>query len=84
MTSSIGNLAFEIGYLDDNKDNDGIFGSLKIVIPLGEQIESLNEDKGNTNIKNASVRNKLYMPVQRENKIKVVKISKSGVKISGF
>ncbi len=84
MTSSIGNLAFEIGYLDDNKDNDGIFGSLKIVIPLGEQIESLNEDKENTNIKNASVRNKLYMPVQRENKIKVVKISKSGVKISGF
>ena len=84
MTSSIGNLALEIGYLDDNKDNDGIFGSLKIVIPLGEQRESLNEDKGNTNIKNASVRNKLYMPVQRENKIKVVKISKSGVKISGF
>ena len=84
MTSSIGNLAFEIGYLDDNKDNDGIFGSLKIVIPLGEQKENLNEDKRNTNIKNASVRNKLYMPVQRENKIKVVKISKSGVKISGF
>ena len=84
MTSSIGNLALEIGYLDDNKDNDGIFGSLKIVIPLGEQKENLNEDKRNTNIKNASVRNKLYMPVQRENKIKVVKISKSGVKISGF
>ena len=84
MTSSIGNLAFEIGYLDDNKDNDGIFGSLKIIIPLGEQKENLNEDKRNTNIKNASVRNKLYMPVQRENKIKVVKISKSGVKISGF
>jgi adhesin/invasin len=84
MISSIGNLAFEIGYLDDNKDNDGIFGSLKIVIPLGEQKENLNEDQRNTNIKNASVRNKLYMPVQRENKIKVVKISKSGVKISGF
>ena len=84
MTSSIGNLAFEIGYLDDNKDNDGIFGSLKIVIPLGEQKENLNDDKRDTNIKNASVRNKLYMPVQRENKIKVVKISKSGVKISGF
>ena len=27
---------------------------------------------------------KLYIPVKRENKIKVVKISKSGVKISGF
>ena len=37
MTSSIGNLAFEIGYLNDNKDNDGVFGSLKLVIPLGEQ-----------------------------------------------
>ena len=84
MTSSIGNLAFEIGYSNDNKDNDGIFGSLNLVIPIGERKENLNEDKRNTNIKNTSVRNKLYMPVQRENKIKVLKISKSGVKISGF
>ena len=83
MTSSIGNLAFEIGYLNDNKDNDGLFGSLKVVIPLGEQREdTINKDE-NTNKNSLSVRNKLYMPVQRENKIKLVKIS-SGVKVSGF
>ena len=33
-------------------------------------------------IKN-SLREKLYMPVQRENKIKVVRVS-SGVKVGGF
>ena len=83
MTSSIGNLAFEIGYLNDNKDNDGLFGSLKVVIPLGEQRETANKNNENTNKNSLSVRNKMYMPVQRENKIKLVKIS-SGVKVSGF
>ena len=83
MTSSIGNLAFEIGYLNDNKDNDGLFGSLKVVVPLGEQREILNKDKENKNKINLSLKDKLYMPVQRENKIKLVKIS-SGVKVSGF
>ena len=83
ITSSLGNLAFEIGYLNDNKDNDGLFGSLKVVVPLGDQKEIINQDKKNMNKKNLSVRNKLYMPVQRENKIKLVKLS-SGVKVSGF
>ena len=83
ITSSIGNLALEIGYLNDNKDNDGLFGSLKVVIPLGEQREILNKDDENNNKSNLNVRSKLYMPVQRENKIKLVKIS-SGVKVSGF
>ena len=83
MTSSLGNLAFEIGYLNDNKDNDGLFGSLKVVIPLGEQREVINKNNENINKNNLSLRNKLYMPVQRENKIKLVKIS-SGVKVSGF
>ena len=83
INSLIGNLAFEIGYLNDNKNNDGLFGSLKVVIPLGEQREILNKDNQNKNKNNLSVRNKLYMPVQRENKIKLVKIS-SGVKVSGF
>ena len=83
MTSSIGNLAFKIGYLNDNKDNDGLFGSLKIVVPLGDRKELINQEKENMNKKNSSVRYKLYMPVQRENKIKLVKLS-SGVKVSGF
>ena len=83
MTSSIGNLAFKIGYLNDNKDNDGLFGSLKIVVPLGDRKELINQEKENMNKKNSSVRYKLYMPVQWENKIKLVKLS-SGVKVSGF
>ena len=83
MTSSIGNLAFEMGYLNDNKDNDGLFGSLKLVVPLGDRKELMNQEKENMNKKISSVRNKLYMPVQRENKIKLVKLS-SGVKVSGF
>ena len=83
ITSSIGNLALEIGYLNDNKDNDGLFGSLKVVIPLGEQRETANKRNENTNENSLNVRNKMYMPVQRENKIKLVKIS-SGVKVSGF
>ena len=83
MNSSIGNLAYEIGYLNDNKDNDGLFGSLKVVIPLGEHRKISKKDDENKNKSNLSVRNKLYMPVQRENKIKLVKIS-SGVKVSGF
>ena len=81
LTSKIGNLSLEIGYLDDNKNNDGLFGSAKVVVPLGEN--KIKTDETNfTQLK--SVRHKLYMPVKRENKIKVVKISKSGVKISGF
>jgi hypothetical protein len=31
-----------------------------------------------------SVRDKLYLPVKRENKIRVVKISKAGIVASGF
>ncbi len=54
-----------------------------MVIPLGEQKEAISKNNENINKNNLSVRNKLYMPVQRENKIKLVKIS-SGVKVSGF
>ena len=83
VSSLIGNVAIVLGYLNDNRNNDGIFGSVKVVVPLGKQ-KSKNNISQTTNIDNLSVRNKLYVPVQRDNKIKVVKISKSGVKISGF
>ena len=83
VSSLIGNVAIVLGYLNDNRNNDGIFGSVNVVVPLGKQ-KSKNNISQTTNIDNLSVRNKLYVPVQRDNKIKVVKISKSGVKISGF
>jgi len=81
ITSLIGNLAFELGYLNDNKKSDGYFGSIKLVIPLGAKENKKTETRSKSN-EYVSVRNKLYIPVKRENKIKVVKIS--GVTVSGF
>jgi len=83
ITSNIGNFAFEAGYLNSNKNNDGFFGSVKLVVPLGGESKNKSEAKTEA-FQYVSVREKLYMPVKRENKIKVVKISKAGVKISGF
>jgi len=83
ITSKVGNFALEAGYLNNNKNNDGFFGSLKLVIPLGEKKENITTENTETNSKYVSVREKLYIPVKRENKIRVVKIA-SGVKVSGF
>ena len=60
-----------------------MFGSLKVIIPLGGNNSKEIPNEIDTNQKKLSVRDKLYMPVQRENKIKLVKLS-SGVKVSGF
>lgn len=79
LSTQIGNFSFKAGYLNDNKNNDGYFGDIKLIIPLGKA-NTIKEDSKNENL---SMRSKLYMPVQRENKIKVVKIS-SGVQVGGF
>ena len=80
--AKIGNLQFEGGYINSNKSsNDGYFGNVKLIIPIGERIKQAKNN--NKNNKYVSVRDKLYIPVKRENKIRVVKIS-SGVKVSGF
>jgi len=84
ITSQIGYLHFEGGYLNDNKNNDSYFGSVKLVIPLGNTTTKTLEKVQRKTFEYVSVRDKLYIPVKRENKIKVVKISKSGVKVSGF
>jgi len=76
----ISNLLIEGGYLNDNKNNDGAFGSIKLVIPLGSIDDTAQNQKP---FERVSVRDKLYQPVKRENKIKVVKIS-SGVTVSGY
>ena len=78
--ASLGNFTIEGGYLDDNQNNDAFFGSIKFVVKLGE-----NGDKKKQNfLEYTDVSDKLYQPVKRENKIRVVKISKSGVKVGGF
>ena len=83
ITSNIGNFNFDLGYLNDNKNNDGFFAGVKLVVPLGDTNENQPEAKTES-LQYVSVREKLYIPVKRENRIRVVKISKSGVKLSGF
>ena len=76
----LGNFIIEAGYLDDNRNNDAFFGSIKFVVKSGEQVEK----KKRNYLEYTDVSDKLYQPVKRENKIRVVKISKSGVQVSGF
>ena len=78
--ASLGNFIIEGGYLDDNQNNDSFFGSIKFVVKLGDQ----GENKTRNYLEYTDVSNKLYQPVKRENKIRLVKLSKAGVKISGF
>ncbi len=78
--ASLGNFTIEGGYLNDNQNNDAFFGSVKFVVKLGD-----NGDKKKQNfLEFTDVSDKLYQPVKRENKIRVVKISKSGVTVGGF
>ena len=83
FTSQIGNLNFDLGYLNDNRNNDGFFAGVKLVVPLGDVNKKKPEAQTET-LQYVSVREKLYIPVKRENRIRVVKISNSGVKVSGF
>ena len=76
----IDNLLIEGGYLNDNKNNDGTYGSIKFVIPLGATEDTAQDQKP---FEYVSVRDKLYQPVKRENKIKVIKIA-TGVTVSGY
>ena len=82
LTGSFNNLNYEAGYIDDNKTGDGSFASIKYTIPLGNKTE---KSKSNGELINyVSVRNRLYDPVKRENKIRVVKISATNIVVSGF
>ena len=86
--ASFGNFIIEGGYLDDNKKNDVFFGSIKFVVKLGkfdsDSYKLQQERKKRNYLEYTDVSDKLYQPVKRENKIRVVKISKSGVQVSGF
>jgi hypothetical protein len=81
MNTKLGNFAIEVGYMSDNQINDKYFGSIKYVVNFGRDNQS-NTPKSATSLTDVS--DKLYQPVKRENKIRVVKISKSGVKVGGF
>jgi len=79
--AKLGNFAIEGGYMNDNQINDKYFGSIKYVVNFGED-NQLSTPKSATSLTDVS--DKLYQPVKRENKIRVIKISSSGVVASGF
>ena len=79
--AKLGNFLLEGGYQDDNQANDYWFGNITYVINFG------SGDKNNTSSNSKSltdISDKLYQPVKRENKIRVVKIDASGVVVGGF
>jgi hypothetical protein len=75
------NLDLEVGYVDDNKTGDGSFANLSYVIPLGSNGSFSN--KSSNYFEYVSVADRMYEPVKRENKIKVVTTTLN-VKASGF
>ena len=81
LDAKVGNFAIEAGYMDDNQENDAYFGNIKYVVNFGSD----NQDNSSSNSKSLTdVSDKLYKPVKRENKIRVVKIDASGVVVGGF
>jgi len=79
--AKLGNFQIEGGYQNDNQINDKYFGSIKYVVNIGEDNKS-STPKSATSLTDVS--DKLYQPVKRENKIRVVKISTSNVEVGGF
>ena len=80
--ATLGNFVIEAGYMDDNQANDAYFGSIKYVVNFGADNQSTNTPKDGKTLTDVS--DKLYQPVKRENKIRVVKIDASGVVVGGF
>tara|TARA_B110000238_G_C16069180_1_gene414128 strand:+ start:211 stop:1131 length:921 start_codon:yes stop_codon:yes gene_type:complete len=78
--AKLGHFLMEAGYMDDNQGGDSYFGSIKFVVNIGEQ----KENKTRNFLEYTDVSDKLYQPVKRENKIRVVKISNSNVEVGGF
>ena len=78
--AKLGHFLMEAGYMDDNQGGDSYFGSIKFVVNIGEQ----KENKTRNFLEYTDVSDKLYQPVKRENKIRVVKISSSNVAASGY
>ena len=82
LSSRFKNINLEFGYQDDNKSNDGSFAKISYVFKFGKTNELGLKEISATKL--VSVKDRLYEPVKRENKIRVVKILTSGVTVSGF
>ena len=75
------NFDLEVGYIDDNKTGDGSFANLNFIVPLGDY-SSFSNNSSNY-FEYSSVAERLYEPVKRENKIRVVSTTLN-VQASGF
>ena len=75
------NFDLEVGYIDDNKTGDGSFANLNFIMPLGDY-SSFSNNSSNY-FEYTSVAERLYEPVKRENKIRVVSTTLN-VQASGF
>ena len=82
MDAALGNFVIEAGYMNDNQANDSYFGNIKYVVNFGGNDQTNNTPKDSKTLTDVS--DKLYQPVKRENKIRVVKIDASGVVVGGF
>jgi adhesin/invasin len=76
LAGSAGITNFEVGYINDNKTGDGTYANMSIVFDLG-QPKQLSQTNGA--LEYVSVRDQLYIPVKRENKIRVAKTTTSTV-----
>ena len=83
LSGRVNRLSCEAGYIDDNKTGDGSFANITYVFPLGNEEVMKNTSSGNF-MEYVSVRDRLYEPVKRENKIRIVKISAANIVVSGF
>lgn len=85
VNAKFGNMFVEAGYVNDNKvqsnNNDAFFGSFKWIMKMSNEAQNKKPTKF---AKFVDVSDKLYQPVKRENKIRLIKISKSGVQVGGF
>ena len=83
LSGRLNRLSFEAGYIDDNKTGDGSFANITYVFPLGNK-QAMKNNSSENFMEYVSVRDRLYEPVKRENKIRVVKISAANIVVSGF
>ena len=82
LAGQYGLIKFEVGYRDEEDRKKDAFANLSLVIPLGSVATSGVMPRGMMEL--VSVRDQLYEPVERENRIRVVKISSGNIIVSGF
>ena len=82
LAGQYGLVKFEVGYRDEEDKKKDAFAKISMVIPLGSVASSGVIPRWAFEL--VSVRDQMYEPVERENRIRVVKISAGNIIVSGF